>query len=182
MQINFSGARKSLAAALVCVCLLSCGSQDPGESVAREAFDALKKKDWTRYKALTITLAEIALSHDKISPFKQKMTYVGSSVRAQEEDQIKNVFDGYCQKDCLKSADLKSLKLTDSADIKNPWSQGECEIPVSKYSAQISGSLSEPVCVVPKFVVTQWHGRFYLLGLQFDQVQETENEPTSGRK
>jgi hypothetical protein len=173
MQINFSGACKSLTVSLVCVFLCSCGSQDPSEGIVRNAFDALKEKNWVRYKERMITLAEIALSHDKVSPFKRKMGYVGSSVRDEQENRLKKDFDEVSQTDCLKGTSFKSAKLIAKEDLKNPWTEGDCVIPLSTYAIQTDGSLKQG-CKLPTFVVTQWHGRFYLLGLQFDQQQESK--------
>lgn len=148
-----------------------CGSpSDSGEAITRSAFTALKKKDWAAYKELTITPAAIALAADKISPFKRGQTYVGSSVKAEEEDRLKEVFDAYCQKDCLKDASIANVTQADSSQLKNPWSHSECILPLYRYRVGINGQLSESVCVVPEFVVTKWKDKFYLLSLQFSSA------------
>ena len=169
MALKMIPTGQEVLVSLISIALLSgCASNDSGEAVAKAAFEALKRKDWNAYKELTTTPASIALSADKVSPFKKQMTYVGSSIKTEEEERIKSVFDAYCQKDCLKNASIASVTQSDSSSMKIPWSHNECVIPIYRYKIGINGKLSESICVVPDFVVTKWKNKNYLLYLKFE--------------
>lgn len=153
----------------ICIAgLSSCIALNPEEQVTCDAFRALKEKNWERYKALTITPAEIALSNDGVSPFKRSMTFVGAEVSKEQEDDVRRAFDLYCTKDCLKDADIDKVVRLESSSMDIPWAQKECRVPLLKYKVSTRKGLSDPVCVVPIFHLTEWHGKTYLLGLSYE--------------
>jgi hypothetical protein len=155
-----------------------CSKRPPDEALIKEAFYALKEKDWEAYSRLTITTADFALKEKKIGIFQESQSYTGGVFKPQEIERQKLSFEkaitGGEKIINFNQAEFVSLGLVkESGNI--PTLTGE-DIPVTAYSIKIrDGNVEvDTKDLDPIFILTKWGNQYRILKLGFREASHEE--------
>ncbi len=144
-----------------------------------EAFKAIKNRDWGRYSKLTITSADFVLKKMGISTFKEKQSYVGSSVKPAE---IKKQYAQFQQAVTVNEANEEDMIYFDRdtfvsmgkiADQGIMPALNNTRIPYKVYTVKVksdSGAVMDDL--YPYFVIVQWGSSPRILKLTFPEAPQ----------
>ncbi len=149
----------------------STSGKDGYKALLKQAFQAIKQNDWDKYSKLTITEADFDLKQNKVSPFKQKQSYVGSVLKPEQQQQQRQDF----QRAITGGEGIIPFATAEYVSVGSVVSSGTAEslagaaIPYTVYSLKVKsgGSEFDSQNLEPLFVVTQWQGEYRLLNLYF---------------
>jgi hypothetical protein len=161
-------------------CSKSGSSPDPQDTrdnideLLEEAFAAIKNRDLAKYYKLTITSADFVLKQMGISKFKEKQSYVGSSLKPGEinkqiaqfnrAQQVEEKFEDkmiYFDKDTYVSPG----KIVDRGILTVV---NNVQIPYKIYTVKIKSESGEVLDdLYPYFMIVQWGGTPRILELIF---------------
>jgi hypothetical protein len=152
------------------------GSQNV-DRLLEQAFAAIKSRDRAKYQALTITSADFILKRRGISKFKEKQSYVGSSLKPEEINkqleqfkQAKNVAEELKEEMIYFDEDtyVSVGKIIDQGVMPTV---GEVQIPYKIYTIKVksqSGKVMDDL--YPYFVIVQWGNQPRILKLLFPEA------------
>ena len=159
------------------VILSGCSSPTSSpEALVKSAFKAVKANDWQAYAPLIITTADFILKENKVSKFKQKLTYAGEILKPEEIALHKKQF-GWAAAGGEGIVDFRQAKFEAATLIASGEQElldGEV-IPVSLYAVTLKGT-AVPTALSPRFVVVSWGTTYRLLTLRFQKQDTEENQ------
>jgi hypothetical protein len=149
------------------------------DNLLEQAFAAIKSRDRAKYQALTITSADFILKRRGISKFKEKQSYVGSSLKPEEISkqleqfkQAKKVPEEL-KEDMIYFDEDTYVSVGKIVDQGVMPTVGDVQIPYKIYTIKVkseSGKVMDDL--YPYFVIVQWGNQSRILKLLFP---ETEN-------
>jgi hypothetical protein len=163
--------------AFVMYCLIgmlafnSCKNVPPDEAVIKEAFEAIKSKDWERYSRLTITTYDYALKENKIGPFQEQQSFTGGVLKPQEIKSQREAFEKAVKggEGIINFGQAEFISLGSLKEIGNiPTLSGE-PIQATAYSLRIKQGQAEidTKDIDPIFFLARWGEQCRIIKMTF---------------
>jgi hypothetical protein len=147
------------------------------DKLLEQAFTAIKTQDRAKFQALTITSADFILKRRGISKFKEKQSYVGSSLKPSEINkqleqfkQAKNVPEEL-KEDMIYFGEDTFVSVGKIVNQGVMPTVGEVQIPYKIYTIKVksnSGGIMDDL--YPYFVIVQWRNQPKILKLLFPEA------------
>ena len=148
------------------------------EKLLSNAFAAIKSQDWEQYKALTITAADLVLKRRGISKFKEKQSYIGSSMKPSEINKQLVQFNRVIKVEVSIKEDMILFDEDSYVSMGKIVNQGnittldDIKIPFKTYSLKVKSQSGKTMDdLYPYFVVVHWGNQPRLLKLIFPSIK-----------
>lgn len=150
------------------------------DKLLKQAFNTIKTRDWQNYQALTITSADFILKRRGISKFKEKQSFVGSSLKPSEIDRQRQQFKLAKNAADEFNEDMIYFDKDTYVSLGTLVEQGalptldDVRIPFQTYTIKVESESGKAMDdLYPYFVVVQWRNKPRILMLLFPEMKKS---------